>query len=479
MSYSPMSFTTATAGRAGFVRLGTGVSGNSDGTLVTTSVPGGVTTGSSPSLASVIVTNTTVASSTITGALQVKGGVGIGGSLYAGPIYSNGVLVNTAGVRGYTGDVGGILGEGGWYITNTAGSPDPLATEMTVNAATAATTTVIKLNKLDGISKDWTNLFNLYTGTLTGYLTLYYTSNDTSSAIYYRIDSCTTSSSIFTFNVTYITIGTSAPTGFIAGQSFAIALSGLKGTTGTFSGSTSAQVQFTNATAATSTSTGALQVAGGISTQGALYVGNQLVIDNSRGNAANNGNLYSPDAILIKDYYGTGNTVFNMNNSGGGMNLLTGSTSTNLYIKCGSSFGGGITLTHSGVTFQSNKTLLVNNLVQYPLYIGTPNQAPANLNLDVGTSNVWRFPALTSNQTINFYNAPVYVDNDSWWGTWEIIIEMGSVAYKPNAIYVNGFSSVLKYKTGTTPEPNKTNIITYKVLFNGSWNIYGSIAVYE
>ena len=34
MSYSPMSFTTATAGRAGFVRLGTGIGGQSDGTIV-------------------------------------------------------------------------------------------------------------------------------------------------------------------------------------------------------------------------------------------------------------------------------------------------------------------------------------------------------------------------------------------------------------------------------------------------------------
>jgi hypothetical protein len=47
MAYSPAAHNTATAGRAGFVRLGTGVSGNSDGSLVTTSVPNGVTTGGS------------------------------------------------------------------------------------------------------------------------------------------------------------------------------------------------------------------------------------------------------------------------------------------------------------------------------------------------------------------------------------------------------------------------------------------------
>ena len=47
MAYSPYAHTTATSGRAGVIRLGAGVGGNSDGTLVTTSVPGGVTTSGS------------------------------------------------------------------------------------------------------------------------------------------------------------------------------------------------------------------------------------------------------------------------------------------------------------------------------------------------------------------------------------------------------------------------------------------------
>jgi hypothetical protein len=475
-----MSFTTATSGRAGFVRLGTGVSGNSDGTLVTTSVPGGVTTGSSPSLASVIVTNTTVASSTITGALQVKGGVGIGGSLYAGPIYSNGVLVNTAGVRGYTGDVGGILGDQGWYVTSTTGSPDPSTTEMTFNSATAATTTVIKLNKLDANSKDWTNLFNLYTGTSTGYLTLYYTNNDLSSAIYYRIDSCTTDSSIFTFNVTYITIGTSAPTGFIAGLNFAIALSGVKGAqgaTGTFSGSTSAQVQFTNATAATSTSTGALQVLGGASVQGALYVGNQLVIDNSRRNAANDGNLYSPDGIIFKDYYGTGNTVFNMNNSGGGMNLKTSNTSTKLYIGCGFSFGSEITFTHDAVVLAENKSFFVNNIVQrYDSVSIVSNVAILNL----AVSNKFRIPGAFSTN-LNFINAPQDVANYYLNVlTWEVIIDQGSSAYGINNVSVNGSTVTVKWLGGSAPAvtANRIEVITFTVLYNGTYTLLARLSSY-
>ena len=39
MSYSPYAHTTATSARLGLIKLGTGVSGNTDGSLVTTSVP--------------------------------------------------------------------------------------------------------------------------------------------------------------------------------------------------------------------------------------------------------------------------------------------------------------------------------------------------------------------------------------------------------------------------------------------------------
>ena len=49
------------------------------------------------------VSGTNAASSTQTGALQVIGGVGIGGSLYAGNIYSNGVQLTAGGGGGSAG----------------------------------------------------------------------------------------------------------------------------------------------------------------------------------------------------------------------------------------------------------------------------------------------------------------------------------------------------------------------------------------
>jgi hypothetical protein len=52
------------------------------------------------------VTNITAATSTATGAFQVKGGVGIGGSLYAGNIYTNGSQVTPTSIQEFTATAG-------------------------------------------------------------------------------------------------------------------------------------------------------------------------------------------------------------------------------------------------------------------------------------------------------------------------------------------------------------------------------------
>jgi hypothetical protein len=64
---------------------------------------------------SLLVTGNTASSSTVTGALQVIGGVGIGGSLYAGNIYTNGQLVSAVGPTGPQGVAGpqGVVGAQG------------------------------------------------------------------------------------------------------------------------------------------------------------------------------------------------------------------------------------------------------------------------------------------------------------------------------------------------------------------------------
>jgi hypothetical protein len=82
------------------------------------------------------ISNNTAASSTITGALVVKGGAGIGGALYAGNIYSNGVLVNTSGAQGTTG--AGTQGTTGG--TGNQGTTGGTGNQGTTGAGTQGTT---------------------------------------------------------------------------------------------------------------------------------------------------------------------------------------------------------------------------------------------------------------------------------------------------------------------------------------------------
>jgi hypothetical protein len=64
---------------------------------------GGIT---SPYSSIFTITNTTSATSTITGALQVVGGVGIGGSLYANRVYANGTQLLPTSIQEFTASAG-------------------------------------------------------------------------------------------------------------------------------------------------------------------------------------------------------------------------------------------------------------------------------------------------------------------------------------------------------------------------------------
>lgn len=98
---------------------------------------------------SVIVTTSTNATSTTTGAFQVVGGAGIQGDLYARNIYSNGVLIGTnAGNATTSTNING--GEAGWIPYQLAPSVTTLTNKLVyngsflnVNSATVLTTSSI------------------------------------------------------------------------------------------------------------------------------------------------------------------------------------------------------------------------------------------------------------------------------------------------------------------------------------------------
>lgn len=437
MSYSPMSFTTATSGRAGFVRLGSGIGGNSDGTIVSNATLLGLTkssvglgnventalstwagssnittvgTLSSPSFSGIVnFTGNTASTNTTTGALVVTGGAGVGGQL---------------------------------TVNSTVQIYDPAGTLIIGNSSAGPASPTIVLGR--GSTGDRALISSNYGTVYNGTTNLRLFNNN--AGTHFDLASYTSNNQ---WGHTE--------------QGFRLRIEGSNG-----------DIQVLNTTSAFSTSTGALQVLGGASVQGALYVGNQLVIDNSRRNAANDGNLYSPDAIIIKDYYGTGNTIFNMNNSGGGMNLKTSNTSTKLYIGCDFSFGSQMTFSHGAVVLEDNKSFFVNNIVQkYTL----PTIVSNAVTLDLATSNKFRLSSSSGgNIRLDFINAPQTV-GVSYLNvlTWEVIIDQGNPTYFPSTATVNGSSATIKWENGTNPAPtiNRTSIITFTVIYNGTYILHG------
>jgi hypothetical protein len=207
-----------------------------------------------------IFTNTTNASSTITGAIQVVGGVGIGKNLYVG---GNEVIFGDIEVRG-----------GDFTTDNTTFNLiNSIAT--TVNFAGSSTALTI--------------------GTSTGYVSIRSLESASSTTGALRVaggvgigGNLYVGGDFITDQTTYSLINTNAATVNFAGSSTALTIGATSGYTNIRNVTT-----LTNATSATSTSTGALTVRGGVGIGGDLYIGGTGYINNNEiihaGNAGNFG----------------------------------------------------------------------------------------------------------------------------------------------------------------------------------------------
>ena len=235
----------------------------------------------------IAITNATIATSTNTGALQVIGGVGIGGNLYVGGIS---VL---AGVQSTNIVASGTLG-----VTGTSILAGVQATNI-VASGTLGVTGTSTLGVLNATSATFSGTLGV---TGTSVLNGLRASNIVASGTL----GVTGTSILGVVNATSITVsstlgvtGTSVLNGL---QATNIVASGTLGVTGTstlgvlnatsatFSGTlgvTGTSVfagltAITNATSATSTNTGALQVRGGVGIGGALYVQETSYVNGSQ-----------------------------------------------------------------------------------------------------------------------------------------------------------------------------------------------------
>jgi hypothetical protein len=228
-----------------------------------------------------VIQNSTVSANTGTGALQVLGGVGIGNNLYVG----GGAVV------------GGILQASGVTTIN--------------NATAASNTTTGALQIVNGGAGIGGSVFAGGTGTfVTGVYdgsTRVINTVSPSAGTGISLGTVTTASGVVTFTisnsgVTSLTAGTditvNAGAGPVTGGVTVATNSTLQSVTGR-GATTSVIMTITNATAATSTTTGALQVTGGVGIQGDLYARNIYMSGTLVGTGSGGGSSTSTPYINV------------------------------------------------------------------------------------------------------------------------------------------------------------------------------------
>ena len=321
------------------------VSGNAGQILVS----GG--TGSPIFQSTLALAGTTIATSTMTGALQVAGGVGIGGNLYAG---GNLVITGTSVLSGNVTANNALNVNGNFVVTGTSVY---YGVASITNTTQALSTNSGALTVSGGVSIGG----NLYAG---GNLVITGT-----SLLSGNVTAISTLGVAGAFNVT----GTSILTGLVtAGNANFTGNVGITGTTVMASA-----VTINSGIASTSTTTGALVVAGGVGVGGSLWV---------------NGDV---------DVYGT------IRMQGVGLDTISGSTGTfvnvnitgtgpALVVTNGATFGGILTATTLNVTGVT--TLGITTVSSL---IVTGNET-VNGNLGVTSNfNVTGTSVLTGNVTAN------------------------------------------------------------------------------
>ena len=172
---------------------------------------------------------------------------------------------------------------------------------------------------------------------------------------------------------------------------------GANGATGSFNGSTSAQVQFTNATASTSTTTGALVVTGGVGVGGTVtankFVGDGSSLTNVTVNVAGNILGTGTNVSLVAGSY-----TYTFDNAGtltmpaNGDIVMTG---TNATIQTGGAITAGYNSPSGGTAFIAGNAAVNNIALGYQPTSGAANMAIR----DLSTVSTYMYFDAASNTT--------------------------------------------------------------------------------
>ena len=299
------------------------------------------------------VTQSTPAVSTETGALVISGGVGIGGSLYAGNIYSNGNQVLTSG------------GAGGSYVASLIAG-----TDTAVNTSTGPVTiwNTSDLQSVTSRGADTNKIISITTNTnatTTASAALIVTGGvgigrdvriggslyvDTNAYVNGQLVVTTASINQYA-NQTFITAGTDTAVNTSTGNITIWNISTFQSITNRSSTTTNA-INISNSTDSSSTQTGALTVAGGVGIGGSLYIGNSAYISGAQVVTTATINSYANQTVI---FAGTDTAV---NTSTGAITIWNTSTLQSITNR-GATTNNAINITNNANSIATNSGALV------------------------------------------------------------------------------------------------------------------------
>ena len=257
-----------------------------------------------PGTSVLAIASTATSTSTTTGALIVTGGVGVGGNIYAGNIYSNGALVATGVAAFNGGNVSNIV-----YINTQAGTTSTTTGALVVQGGVGVgggvyvggTVTATTISTVGG-NGSITGVYQLTSQNISASGNV-----NISGSVVSVLTSTNTASAVSTTTGALVVAGGVGVGGAVYASSFVT-----QGGTGVISGAYQISSQYfisTATIAATSTTTGALQLTGGAGIGGSLYVGGNIDV---AGNLTFSGSSSATFSTLVI----TGTTPSNSTNTG-------------------------------------------------------------------------------------------------------------------------------------------------------------------
>ena len=421
-------------------------------------------------VASLIILNTSSSISTATGALVVQGGVGVGGSIYAGNIYTNGVIISTTGTTST------------FFINNTTASTSTNTGALVV-AGGVGIGGALYVNTASFIS----NAQIITTATIGNYA-----------------------------NITVITAGTDTAINTSTGQVIIWNTSTLQTITNRGSSTTNA-ISISNTANSSNTTTGALTVSGGVGVGGSIYAGNIYtngVIISTTGTTStffiNNTTAStgtSSGALVVAGGVGIGGALFvNTTSYIAGAQILTSATVNNFVVSTTSTTGTFTILNTTPSTSTNTGALVVRGGVGIggALYAGSIYSNGSLVGANTGTTSTFFINNTTASTGTSSgalvvaggvgIGGPLFVNTTSYIAGAQILTSATVNTFVLKTVITAGTDTVVSDSTGNitiwnnstlqtiTNRGNSTNnsILTYNVtsstfdaVSNQMLNVYG------